>query len=101
MVPTMTRAVLSAALTAFLFSGCAGAGNTVNAATPPVAAGRGTGDHIFDIVPGHPEDSILPFRMGSREPGVMMPEQGRSTVHLEGLALIRDWIAAMPGQCGV
>jgi uncharacterized repeat protein (TIGR03806 family) len=68
---------------------------------PPVAAGRGTGDHIFDIVPGHPEDSILPFRMGSREPGVMMPEQGRSTVHLEGLALIREWIAAMPGQCGV
>jgi uncharacterized repeat protein (TIGR03806 family) len=68
---------------------------------PPVAAGRGTGDHIFDIVPGHPEDSILPFRMGSREPGVMMPEQGRGTVHLEGLALIRDWIAAMPGQCGV
>jgi len=68
---------------------------------PPVAAGRGTGDHIFDIVPGHPEDSILPFRMGSREPGVMMPEQGRSTVHLEGLALIRNWIAAMPGQCGV
>jgi len=67
---------------------------------PLVAAGRGTGDHIFDIVPGHPEDSILPFRMGSREPGVMMPEQGRSTVHLEGLALIRDWIAAMPGQCG-
>ena len=65
------------------------------------AAGRGTGDHIFDIVPGHPEDSILPFRMGSREPGVMMPEQGRGTVHLEGLALIRDWIAAMPGQCGV
>jgi uncharacterized repeat protein (TIGR03806 family) len=68
---------------------------------PPVAAGRGTGDHIFDIVPGHPEDSILPFRMGSREPGVMMPEQGRGTVHLEGLALIREWIAAMPGQCGV
>jgi uncharacterized repeat protein (TIGR03806 family) len=67
---------------------------------PPVAAGRGTGDHIFDIVPGHPEDSILPFRLSSHEPGVMMPEQGRSTVHLEGLALIRDWIAAMPGQCG-
>jgi uncharacterized repeat protein (TIGR03806 family) len=68
---------------------------------PPVAAGRGTGDHIFDIVPGHPEDSILPFRLSSREPGVMMPEQGRGTVHVEGLALIREWIAAMPGQCGV
>jgi uncharacterized repeat protein (TIGR03806 family) len=68
---------------------------------PPVAAGRGTGDHLFDIVPGRPEDSILPFRMSSREPGVMMPEQGRGTVHREGLDLIRDWIAAMPGQCGV
>jgi hypothetical protein len=31
---------------------------------------------------------------------VMMPEQGRSTVHREALALIREWIAAMPGQCG-
>jgi uncharacterized repeat protein (TIGR03806 family) len=68
---------------------------------PPVAAGRGTGDHFFDIVPGHPDDSILPFRLNSREPGVMMPEQGRGTVHVEGLALIREWIAAMPGQCGV
>ncbi|HUL19632.1 MAG TPA: SO2930 family diheme c-type cytochrome [Steroidobacteraceae bacterium] len=67
---------------------------------PPVAAGRGTGDHMYDIVPGHPDDSILPFRMASREPGVMMPEQGRGTVHREGLALIRDWIAALPGECG-
>jgi uncharacterized repeat protein (TIGR03806 family) len=68
---------------------------------PPVAAGRGTGDHLFDIVPGHPQDSILPFRMASREPGVMMPEQGRGTVHREGLELIREWIAALPGECGV
>ena len=67
---------------------------------PPVAAGRGTGDHLFDIVPGHPQDSILPFRMASQEPGVMMPEQGRGTVHREGLELIRNWIAAMPGECG-
>jgi uncharacterized repeat protein (TIGR03806 family) len=67
---------------------------------PPVAAGRGTGDHMIDIVPGHPDDSILPYRLTSVEPGVMMPEQGRSTVHKEGVALIRDWIAAMPGACG-
>jgi uncharacterized repeat protein (TIGR03806 family) len=66
---------------------------------PPVAAGRGTGDHYFDIVPGRPDDSILAFRMASHEPGVMMPEQGRSTTHVEGLALIRDWIAAWPGSC--
>jgi uncharacterized repeat protein (TIGR03806 family) len=67
---------------------------------PPVAAGRGTGDHMIDIVPGRPDDSILPYRLASSEPGVMMPEQGRGTVHREGLALIRDWIAAMPGACG-
>ena len=66
---------------------------------PPVAAGRGTGDHYFDIVPGKPDDSILPFRMASHEPGVMMPEQGRNTTHVEGLQLIRDWIAAWPGSC--
>jgi uncharacterized repeat protein (TIGR03806 family) len=67
---------------------------------PPVAAGRGTGNHLFDIVPGHPDDSILPFRMASRETGVMMPEQGRGTIHREGVALIRDWIASLPGSCG-
>jgi uncharacterized repeat protein (TIGR03806 family) len=68
---------------------------------PPVAAGRGTGDHTFDIVPGHPDDSILPFRMATKETGVMMPEQGRDIVHREGVELIREWIAAMPGSCGV
>jgi uncharacterized repeat protein (TIGR03806 family) len=66
---------------------------------PPVAAGRGTGDHFFDVVPGKPDDSILPFRMQSSEPGVMMPEQGRTTTHREGVALIKEWIVAMPGIC--
>ena len=37
--------------------------------------------------------------LASTEGGVMMPELGRSTVHKEGVQLIRDWIAAMPGQC--
>jgi uncharacterized repeat protein (TIGR03806 family) len=66
---------------------------------PPVAAGRGTGDHLLDIVPGKPDDSILPYRMTSSEPGVMMPEQGRSTTHREGVALIREWIAGWSGSC--
>jgi len=66
---------------------------------PPVAAGRGTGDHMFDIVPGQPDASILPYRMASSEPGVMMPEIGRSTVHREGVALIRAWIASQQGAC--
>jgi uncharacterized repeat protein (TIGR03806 family) len=66
---------------------------------PPVAAGRGTGDHNFDIVPGKPDESILTYRMVATEPGVMMPELGRSTSHHEGVALIREWIAAQPGNC--
>ncbi len=66
---------------------------------PPVAAGRGTGDHFYDLVPGQPQDSILPYRMRSSEPGVMMPEQGRSTTHQEGVELIEQWISAMQGPC--
>lgn len=66
---------------------------------PPVAAGRGTGDHLFDIVPGKPDDSILIYRMVSNETGVMMPEMGRSTTHLEGVELIRQWVASLQGSC--
>jgi uncharacterized repeat protein (TIGR03806 family) len=66
---------------------------------PPVAAGRGTGDHFFDIVPGKPQDSILPYRMRSHEPGVMMPEQGRATTHAEGVVLIEQWISTLHGTC--
>ena len=66
---------------------------------PPVAAGQGTGDHMFDIVPGKPDDSILIYRMSSLDPGAMMPEVGRATVHEEGVAVVRDWIAAWLGSC--
>lgn len=66
---------------------------------PPVAAGQGTGDHMFDIVPGRPQDSILVYRMVSLDPGAMMPELGRGTVHEEGVALVRDWITAWLGSC--
>ncbi len=66
---------------------------------PPVAAGRGSGNRAYDIVPGQPEASILFYRMESREPDVMMPELGRSLRDDAGLALVRDWIAALPGRC--
>ena len=66
---------------------------------PPVAAGQGTGGHRFGIVPGQPDASILAYRMDSDDPGVMMPELGRSVTHREGVALIREWIAAMDGDC--
>jgi len=61
----------------------------------PVAAGRGSGGFEFDILPGNPDESILYFRMASTDPGIMMPETGRSLVHEEGLALIREWITRM------
>ena len=64
---------------------------------PPVAAGIGSGGRMSDIVPGRPDDSILAYRIASTHPGVMMPELGKRLVHEEGVALIRDWIAAMPG----
>ncbi|MBI1339295.1 hypothetical protein GC169_03665 [bacterium] len=64
----------------------------------PVAAGRGAGQAIFGIHPGEPEDSIIRFRMTSREPGVMMPELGRSLIHQEGVDLITEWIATMPAS---
>lgn len=58
----------------------------------PVAAGRGTGNRPYDITPGEPDQSILLYRMESVDPGIMMPELGRSLVHAEGAALIREWI---------
>ncbi len=66
----------------------------------PVAAGRGAGKDLpFDIVPGQPERSILVYRMDSKDPGVMMPELGRSLIHEEGVALMREWIQQMEGSC--
>jgi uncharacterized repeat protein (TIGR03806 family) len=61
----------------------------------PVAAGRGSGGRMVSIDPGHPDRSILVYRMESAEPGVMMPELGRTQPDEAGVALVRDWIAAM------
>gem|GEM_PF-3897266 len=45
------------------------------------AAGRGSGGYTYDIDPGKATSSILIFRMKSLDPGIMMPELGRSLVH--------------------
>ncbi len=66
---------------------------------PPIAAGQGTGGRRYAIVPGDADASILVYRMTSRKPGAMMPELGRSLVHREGVALVRDWIDSLPGRC--
>jgi uncharacterized repeat protein (TIGR03806 family) len=68
---------------------------------PPVAAGPGTGNRIFDIVPGKPDDSIIIYRLAATAPGIRMPEVGRSVVHQEGVDLIRQWITSLPGSCSL
>lgn len=62
---------------------------------PPVAAGRGSGGLKHSLVPGHPEQSILYYRISSTDPGIMMPEVGRKLNHEEGIALVREWIEGL------
>ena len=64
----------------------------------PVAAGRGAGSHLFDVVPGEPDRSILLHRMLSNDPGIAMPELGKATVDEEGTEAVRRWIAEMPAR---
>lgn len=65
----------------------------------PVAAGRGTGGRPYSIVPGEPDRSILVYRMETSDPATRMPEVGRAVPHYAGIALIRDWVASLPGEC--
>jgi uncharacterized repeat protein (TIGR03806 family) len=66
----------------------------------PVAAGRASGGYAFSIEPGRPERSILVHRMNSTDPGVMMPELGRTLVDERAVALMREWIAGMDSEGG-
>ncbi len=61
----------------------------------PVAAGRASGSAEFSIKPGDPDGSILVNRMASSEPGVMMPQFGRTVVHDEGVALLRAYVMSL------
>jgi uncharacterized repeat protein (TIGR03806 family) len=60
----------------------------------PTSAGR-VGNLKFDVLPGRPDESILLARMEATKPKIMMPQIGRSVVHAEGVALIREWIASL------
>lgn len=66
---------------------------------PPVAAGKAAASQRYDVVPGHPEESILVYRMTSTEPSVAMPELGRSLEHTEAVDLVSQWITGMSGSC--
>lgn len=73
---------------------------TLGVCKRPVAAGRGAGGRRYDIVPGDPDGSVMVFRMESEEAGIKMPELPSQLSHAEGVALIREWIAAMePAGC--
>ena len=61
----------------------------------PVAAGRGSGNLDFDVLPGDPAHSILYYRMASLEGGEAMPELGRSALDPAGLAAVQRWIGEM------
>jgi len=61
----------------------------------PNSAGR-VGSLTYDLIPGRPEESILLARMESTRPKEMMPQIGRSVVHEEGVALVREWIRSLP-----
>ena len=65
----------------------------------PTAAGAGTGGFGRVIDPGHPESSIVTFRMASTEPEIAMPELGRRRVHDEALGVVADWIAGLEETC--
>lgn len=86
----------SASNSGLFLDGSASSPASYGIAKRPVAAGRASVGLDFIIAPGKPDKSILIARMESTDPGIAMPEVGRSTVHTEGVNLLRDWIAAMP-----
>jgi uncharacterized repeat protein (TIGR03806 family) len=70
----------------------------LGACKQPNSAGN-MGDRLFDLVPGGPDESILIYRLESTAPKVSMPQLSRAVVHEEGVQLLREWIASLPGAC--
>jgi uncharacterized repeat protein (TIGR03806 family) len=66
---------------------------------PPNSAGE-VGSLRYDLVPGRPDESILIYRLESTAPKTSMPALSRDVVHVEGVALLRQWISSLPGGCG-
>jgi uncharacterized repeat protein (TIGR03806 family) len=62
----------------------------------PVAAGHANGGFLYDVVPGHPDMSILIFRMQSNDPQFKMPQLPLTTSDAFGVDLVSQWIAALP-----
>ncbi len=74
--------------------------NRLGICKTPVAAGPAAGGRSYDIVPGHPDESLMVYRMESTDPEVKMPELPITTVDEFGVDLVRQWIEAMePEGC--
>ncbi len=61
----------------------------------PTAAGNASRGRNYAIVPGNPDASFLLTRLSSTHPFIRMPQIGRTIVHDEGVALIREWILSL------
>jgi uncharacterized repeat protein (TIGR03806 family) len=64
----------------------------------PNSAGE-VGSLSYDLVPGRPDESILIYRLESTAPKTSMPALSRDVVHVEGVKLLKEWIASLPGGC--
>ena len=53
----------------------------------------------FEINAGNADNSLMIVKMSSTVGSVMMPYIGRTVVHQEGVALMKEWINAMPSTC--
>jgi len=51
------------------------------------------------VTPGDPENSVLHFRLSSVEEQYRMPLLGRTLQHVEGVALIEEWINSLTQTC--
>ncbi len=65
----------------------------------PVAPGIGSGGRPFAIYPGKADQSILQYRIESRDLAIMMPEIGRDLIHKEGVDVVGKWINSLQGEC--
>jgi cytochrome c553 len=65
----------------------------------PQSAGGATCGHLFDVVPGMPDSSIMMCRVESEVAKVQMPPVGRNLRDERGIELLREWIASLDGTC--
>jgi parallel beta-helix repeat protein len=65
----------------------------------PNAAGPGSGQLDYDVVPGHPESSILVYRMRSTAPETKMPPIPSTTSDDVGASLLESWVSSLTGSC--